>query len=67
MTERKSCERCNSTWLVKFSTVPHPKFDRPGYMRCAECGHEQAWHLDDDQKPLVGSNRQDRKHDKGNV
>lgn len=59
--ERKSCSACGSTWLIKFSSVKHPLFERPGYMRCGECDHEMPWHLDDDQLPLVGSNRQDRK------
>lgn len=28
---------------------------------CADCKHEVTWMLDPGQKPLVGSNRQDRK------
>lgn len=66
MERQKICDDCGSHWLVKFSTVKHPSFDRPGYLLCSECGNEMPWHLDEDQQPLVGSNRQSRKP-KGDV
>lgn len=56
-----NCDNCGSRHLIRLSTVKHPAFSRPGYMKCSECNHTMPWHLDDGQHPLVSNNRIGRK------
>ena len=44
---------CGCTDLIRYSSL--------NMKQCPDCKTEIPWHLSDGQKPLVGSNRQDRK------
>ena len=53
MTQHTSCPQCGCTDLIRYSSL--------NIKQCPDCKTEIPWHLSDGQKPLVGSNRQDRK------
>jgi Uncharacterized paraquat-inducible protein A len=53
VTQHTSCPQCGCTDLIRYSSL--------NMKQCPDCKTEIPWHLSDGQKPLVGSNRQDRK------
>lgn len=54
MNITEKCEKCESTQLCKLRSAFIKK--------CTVCGHEMHWPLDEGQKPLIGSNRGDRRN-----
>lgn len=48
-----ACPKCGNTRLVRLSSLQ--------VMLCPDCKTETPWPLREGQKPLIGSNRGDRK------
>lgn len=54
MSTTKICEKCGSSALSEM---------RGAFIKkCTVCNHEMNWPLDEGQKPLLGSNRGDRRN-----
>lgn len=49
----QSCPNCGNTDLVLYRSM--------NLKQCPDCRTEIPWTLDPGQKPLIGTNRQDRK------